>query len=74
MSQVIEYKTYYDQEKKQLKEKMQLDPGDSSLNGFFVSYFQSGHKMAEGHYTRNVADSIWIYYFQNGNKSHLSKF
>tara|TARA_Y100000310_G_scaffold342310_1_gene444975 strand:- start:997 stop:2814 length:1818 start_codon:yes stop_codon:yes gene_type:complete len=59
-------KTYFDEEKTQLKEIVTLLKSDSSLHGKYQSLYLNGSLSVSGYYDHNQSDSTWIYYFENG--------
>lgn len=59
---------YYDLEKTQLKEQLELHPLDSSLDGKYQVFYQSGKVMTEGTYSQNQPNGSWIYYYESGKK------
>ena len=61
-------RTYYDEEKTQLKEIVTLMKSDSSLHGKYQSLYLNGSLSVAGYYDHNLSDSTWIYYFENGRK------
>lgn len=67
-AQQLEVKTYYDNEKKLIKEVYQIDKSHPSiLNGHYQSYFPSGKPEVTGFYKSGSAIGIWTYYYYNGN-------
>ena len=60
-------RTYYDEEKTQLKEIVTLMKSDSSLHGKYQSLYLNGSLSVAGYYDHNLSDSTWIYYFENGS-------
>ncbi|MBV6644911.1 MAG: hypothetical protein KI790_05660 [Cyclobacteriaceae bacterium] len=66
-SQQKEIRTYYDTQKRLIKETYEVDR-DSVLNGHFASYNQNGARQVKGFFKNNKADSLWVYYYENGRK------
>lgn len=61
-------KTYYDAEKKQIKEIYHvLDKDSSILDGLYKTFYQNGKIKTVGFYTKNQASDYWEYRYQNGN-------
>lgn len=61
-------KTYYDKEKKQIKEEYRVSDKDSSvLDGLYKTFYQNGRIKTVGFYTQNQASDYWEYFYQNGN-------
>lgn len=59
-------KTYFDPEKKRLKETITLKTADSTLHGVYHSFYENGSLAINGFYENNQSDSVWIYYYENG--------
>jgi len=59
---------YYDLERTQLKERLELNPIDSTLDGQYLVLYQSGKLMTEGSYDQNQPTGNWIYYYESGKK------
>jgi antitoxin component YwqK of YwqJK toxin-antitoxin module len=60
--------TYYDNEKKQVKEIYHvLDTDSSVLDGLYKTFYQNGNVKTIGFYTKNQATDYWEYRYQNGN-------
>lgn len=72
--QNFESRSYYDSEQTKLKEVITLRSSDSTLNGAYYSYFQSGSPRIEGYYSDGQPDSLWVYFYENGNKKSSGLF
>lgn len=67
-AQQLEVKTYFDNDKKLIKEVYQIDKNQPGiLNGHYQSYFPSGKVEVSGFYKGNLAIGMWTYYYYNGN-------
>lgn len=67
-AQNLEVKTYYDNEKKLIKEIYNIDKNfPEYLNGPYESFFPSGQQQIIGYYRNNEASDIWTYFYFNGN-------
>ncbi len=73
-AQTFESRSYYDSDQIKLKEIITLRSIDSTLNGPYYSYFQSGSPRIEGYYIEGMPDSLWIYFYENGNKKSSGFF
>ncbi|MDW3193184.1 MAG: hypothetical protein R8G66_12500 [Cytophagales bacterium] len=73
-AQTFESRSYYDEERTKLKEIITLKSSDSTLQGPYYSYFQSGSPKIEGYYIDGQPDSIWVYFYENGNKKSSGLF
>ena len=61
-------KTYFDVQKKQLKEQYQVNAASPpQLHGPYTSYYANGRVKSRGGFTRNVALGPWQYFYENGN-------
>jgi len=61
-------KSYYDADKKQLKEEYRVNDKDSTiLEGLYKTFYQNGKPKTVGFYTNNQATDYWEYFYQNGN-------
>ena len=68
VAQHLEVKTYFDQEKKLIKEIYSTTKANPEvLNGSYQSFFPTGRKETTGYYKNNLATGIWTYYYFNGN-------
>lgn len=75
VGQGVVLKTYYDQEKKVIKEIFAVDDTiTNQLNGPYTSFYLSGTKKSEGYYTNNKASGDWTYYFENGKIRQTGSF
>lgn len=59
-------KTYFDNDSSKIKEVVSLDETDSTLQGTYESYYQSGSYFATGYYDDGLPDSLWVYYYETG--------
>ncbi len=61
-------KSYYDTEKKQIREEYRVNDKDSTvLEGLYKTFYQNGKPKTVGFYTNNQATDYWEYFYQNGN-------
>lgn len=75
VGQGVVLKTYYDHEKKVIKEIFAVDDTiTNQLNGPYTSFYLSGTKKSEGAYTNNKASGDWTYYFENGKIRQTGSF
>jgi uncharacterized protein len=73
-SQIIVKKTFFDNEKTQIRELISLNGKDSTLEGKYQAFYQNGSLSTKGHYHKNLSDSTWIFFFENGNKKATGKY
>lgn len=61
-------KSYYDVDRKQIKEEYRVNDKDSTiLEGLYKTFYQNGKPKTVGFYTNNQATDYWEYFYQNGN-------
>jgi len=66
-SQEVEQRTFYDEEKSQLKEVYTLkEEGSKVLHGPYSDYFENGNLKTSGQYFDNIANGVWEFYYENG--------
>lgn len=66
-SQEIEQRTFFDEEKSQLKEVYTLkEEGSKVLHGPYSDYFENGNLKTSGQYFDNIANGVWEFYYENG--------
>lgn len=64
-----EVKTYFDNEKKLIKEIYSIDKANPEiLNGSYQSFFPTGQKQTIGYYKNNRPTGTWTYFYFNGNQ------
>lgn len=75
LAQGILRRTYYDDEKKVIKEEFFVDDTiKNQLTGSYVSYYLSGKMKSQGHYAYNRPVGDWVYYFENGSIRQSGSF
>lgn len=47
---------------------------NGELNGFVKEWHDNGILKLEGHYSKGMADSIWTYYYRNGNPDTKGRY
>jgi antitoxin component YwqK of YwqJK toxin-antitoxin module len=68
MAQPVTRYTYYDPERKNLKEIYQVkDTIKNELHGRYISYFLSGSIESKGQFVNNETTGIWEFFFESGN-------
>ena len=66
-SQNITIETFYDAEKKILKERYEIKDQMNPLpNGLYESFFSNSSIQSRGYYKNAVPDSLWMYFYENG--------
>ncbi len=43
-------------------------------NGYFIWYFENGHKSAEGNYLHGIRDGVWTFWYPDGLKKEEIRF
>ena len=65
--QGMEMKSYYDDEKKVVKEIYTIKSGGSNmLHGTYISFYKNGNTKTVGQYFENVSYGFWEFYYENG--------
>lgn len=67
-------KNWYNEEQTLLKEVITLTRSDSSLHGPYQRYYANQSLAMEGFYFNNESDSLWKYYFENGQYRAIGRF
>ncbi len=67
-AQTRQVKTYFDDQKKQLKEQYTVNASrPPQLHGLYTSYYVNGNVKSKGTFDRNAASGPWVYFYENGN-------
>jgi antitoxin component YwqK of YwqJK toxin-antitoxin module len=67
-AQSRQVKTYFDNQKKQLKEQYEVSSSrNPKLHGAYASYYVSGKVKSRGFFQQNAAEDRWEYFYENGN-------
>ena len=72
--QIIEIRTYYDQEEKQPKETVAFDEKLQIPQGKYLLYFQNGQIKIQGNYKDGQPDGAWEYFYETGIKKSEGTF
>lgn len=73
-AQLVVKKTFFDVEKKKIKEEISIDESDSTLNGPYLSFYENGSLATKGFYNKDQSDSSWVFYFENGKEKASGNF